>query len=157
METYQAMMLETLADSVATSLEGLAFVDVEDWKEVEDFSRWQGKGYHTYLDIDEPLKMRFHLLIDEELTREIVSTILAEEPENLTEDLIGDTLGEILNTLAGKFSGDLEESEPVIGLPYWRRIDGIPGFLLRNGEKNTIVRFQLDLGTLYCVLERQEY
>ncbi len=157
MEIYQPTVLETLGEAVAASLEGLAFVDVEEWKISDDFSLWNGKGYHVYLDIDAPLTLRLHLLLDPELTREIVATILVEEPESVPPDLIADTLGEILNTLAGRFAGELQEYEPVIGLPTCRWVEGIPDSLRKNDEKITIVRFKLDLGILYAVLESQDF
>lgn len=89
---------EKIFEAVQATFENLLFCEIE--KVNQEFHL---DGEILCLDIIEPYKGFFLVSIPKSLSAEIASTVLGIDAEMLTDSLLVDSSGEVLNTIAGHF------------------------------------------------------
>jgi hypothetical protein len=99
-------MSDRLGDAVyraiATTLENMAFLEVE--QDLEDARRYpQEETLGCRLLIHDPLQGEIYLLMPRPLLQKIASTVYILPDEELSEKMILDMLGELINTAGGLF------------------------------------------------------
>lgn len=142
--------LDTLRETVRETFETIAFSEISSWEAVTDNPDSPDAWIGAAIDICQPLHCRFTLLIDREQCREFVET--AYDPE-ISEDpafeiILADYVGELVNTIAGRFAASLaqQDGDIELGLP---KSCGIPS----APENTTNVTFLLEDTAAWCFLE----
>jgi CheY-specific phosphatase CheX len=84
--------------AIAEVFENLIFTEPEfdDNAEVE-------QGQFIYIDLLDPLEARLYGRVSAALASDIASTVLSIEAEHLSDVILNDAVGEVLNTVAGTF------------------------------------------------------
>ncbi len=104
-----------LKSAISETFENLIFTEPEFEEETQPRS-----GEFLYIDMLTPLRARLLGKISSNLSAEIASTVLGIEPEHLSDVILNDAVGEVLNTIAGHFLRSL--------LPDGDKFDlGLPG------------------------------
>ncbi len=105
---------DVMFDAVSESIENMAFMEVThgDNPPEEDLM-W------VSMSIEDPIKDTLYLGVPEPLMKELTAGVFAMDEDELEEQLIKDTLAELLNTLGGVFyTKALPESQTYqLGLP----------------------------------------
>jgi CheY-specific phosphatase CheX len=100
--------------AVCDVFENLIFTEPEfsDSAEVE-------QGEHIFIDLLYPLEARLFGRVSAALASDIASTVLSIEAQHLSDVILNDAVGEVLNTVAGTFLRNvLPEGEKFdLGLP----------------------------------------
>jgi len=105
---------EKIFEAVQATFENLIFSEIE--KVDQEF---HSDGEFLFLDIMEPYRGFFVVSIPRPMASEIASTVLSIDEKMLTESLLVDTSGEVLNTVAGHFLRSIvpESGQFNLGLP----------------------------------------
>lgn len=91
---------EVMARAVADTFEGMVFM--ETLAVTQDCPASASTNHWTWLDVLDPFQARVFLELPEDLLRQVVAELYGLEGEDCTPDVLGDTLAELLNTLAGR-------------------------------------------------------
>ncbi len=88
--------------AIATTLENMAFMEVS--QEVEEARSYPAEEMAaSRLLIHDPIQGELYLLMPKPLLSKIVSSVYNLPVEELTEQMLLDLLGELINTVAGLF------------------------------------------------------
>jgi CheY-specific phosphatase CheX len=104
--------------AIATTLENMAFMAVS--QELEEVRRYPAEEMaSSRLLIHDPIQGELYLLMPKPLLIKIVSSIYILPAEELTEQMLLDMLGELINTVAGLFLNAYlpEDQTYSLGLP----------------------------------------
>ncbi len=144
------LALDTLRETVRETFETIAFSEISSWEVVPDVPDSMNAWIGAAIDICQPVHCRYTLLIDREQCREFMET--AYDPE-ISEDpafegILADYVGELVNTIAGRFAASLAQpgGDIELGLP---QSCGIPP----AAENMTVVTFLLEDTVARCYLE----
>jgi hypothetical protein len=91
-----------LQKAISETFENLIFSEPE-----FDETVARENGEYLYIDMETPLRARLLGRVSRALSAEIASTVLSIEPEHLSDVILNDAVGEVLNTVAGAFLRDL--------------------------------------------------
>jgi hypothetical protein len=108
----------TIYGAIANTLENMAFLAVE--SELEGPTRYPAEETMCCrLLIHDPVQGEMYLLMPEPLLRKIASTVYILPEEELTEQMVLDMLGELINTAAGLFMNNYlpKNQTYALGLP----------------------------------------
>ena len=104
--------------AIATTLENMAFMAVS--QELEEARRYPAEEMaSSRLLIHDPIQGELYLLMPKPLLSKIVSSVYILPVEELTEQMLLDMLGELINTVAGLFLNAYlpEDQTYSLGLP----------------------------------------
>ncbi|MCD4687978.1 MAG: chemotaxis protein CheX [Desulfuromonadaceae bacterium] len=104
--------------AIATTLENMAFMEVS--QEVEGAKRYPAEEMAvTRLLVHDPVQGELYLLMPKPLLAKIVSSVYIMPEEELSEQMLLDMLGELINTVAGLFLNAYlpEDQTYSLGLP----------------------------------------
>ncbi|KIH77579.1 Chemotaxis phosphatase CheX [Geoalkalibacter ferrihydriticus] len=97
-----ARVEQAMLEAVSTTLENMAFMDIQPLREPHDCQSHE-RVFRARLLVKDPLQGELYLLMPEELLREIAAGIYAAPPQDLASAKLSDILTELLNTIAGLF------------------------------------------------------
>lgn len=109
---------QEIYSAIATTLENMAFMEVG--TEVEEAVRYSAEEFFaSRLLIHDPVPGELYLLMPKALLGKIASSVYIMPVEELSEQMLLDLLGELINTVAGLFlNAHLPESQTYkLGLP----------------------------------------
>jgi CheY-specific phosphatase CheX len=77
------------------------------------------EGQYIFIDLVDPLEARLYGRVSSALASDIASTVLSIEAEHLSDVILNDAVGEVLNTVAGTFLRNVlsEHDKFDLGLP----------------------------------------
>lgn len=97
-----AALAAAMHDAVSTTLENMAFMDVQPLTEAHDCQGHQ-RVFRARLLVNNPIAGELCLIMPEELLGEIAAGIYGAPPTELEPQKLRDILNEMLNTIAGLF------------------------------------------------------
>ena len=142
-------LVEAIFSSFTESLESFLFVEVETCEPIEKMPELEGQYMGMSVDIPEPGNMRFSVMMKKVQLKESFATISGSEDESgITDKILVDFLGELVNMVAGRFVADLFPEELKLGLPEFadRR-----SFFVDTGE--CMVEIRLEEYRCYAMVE----
>ncbi len=147
------VVLEALGRAVSETFEGLAFLEVETWKPISKLPELNRDGLATAIMVEKPSQSRMVMYTDKIFSREIVKIITGEEENEPDDNLVCDTMSEVINTIAGRYLSLLiPDSEFDIGLPCASWLNE------KKCEKSycedmITLELKVEENKIYCVLE----
>ena len=102
MNEHSQFLQEKTTCVLEETLENMAFISV-DGSSKQECTEIEGERLNANLLITKPVLLEMRLEMSRELLVQIVETMYIMDREEITDQLIGDLLAEILNTLAGRF------------------------------------------------------
>lgn len=109
---------QDMYDAIVKTLENMAFMEVS--QDVEEAMRYPAEEMAvSRLLIHDPIQGEMYLLMPKPLLSKIVSSVYIMPVEELSEQMLLDMLGELINTVAGLFlNAHLPEDQTYsLGLP----------------------------------------
>lgn len=109
---------QDICRAIATTLENMAFMEVS--QELEEARRYPAEEMtSSRLLIHDPIQGELYLLMPKPLLSKIVSSVYILPAEELSEQMLLDMLGELINTVAGLFLNAYlpEDQTYSLGLP----------------------------------------
>lgn len=116
--TRDTKIIEALNKAIAETFEGLTFSEVCEISELDAQPQFPNETFASYIDMPEPIALRFTLVFGKDHGREIFETVCPMLDE-LEEAILIDFLKEVTNTAAGHFHTNMhpEDDDMKIGLP----------------------------------------
>jgi len=155
MEYFQENLTDLLTEAISESFENLIFTEVEEVQELERLPVLQDT---TVISVDTlaPFRKRIVMLIDNDFAEEIFTEMLGGDTENTTEEMIRDALGEIGNTVVGKFLSKAvpQDQEFSLGFPECQSYDPVADLFVAC-EKQKILQLDLEGNIMYVVLKER--
>lgn len=158
MSLISPAILNSLRESVRETFETLTFSEVSEWEVSDTFPGREEAGIGSVIDLHEPSRGRFAILLNREQCRRFIETAYGPEIEENAEEgdvLLQDYVNEIANTIAGRFAASLSSkaARTVIGLPKpFTGNDAAPG----PAGQNVCVRFLIEDEPAWCFLTGEE-
>lgn len=107
---------KSLLKAVMATMENIAFEEPEVLPGPVDI---EGETVSFSLQVVSPYLLLTKIEIPKRLAAELTRTIYRDDEKKITDDLLDDTVGELLNTIIGTMMGDLTLGERIfeMGLP----------------------------------------
>ncbi len=133
-------LTQVVSTAVSATFEGMAFTDAEPLGE-GSFPPAGSEVFLAGLDVIKPAGGRVSIVLPVRLAREIADNIYSINENAPTEEMITDTVAELLNTLAGLIVGAVapDTAAFALGLPETSRIDRWQGAVV-SGQGSGIAQ-----------------
>ena len=107
---------KSLIKAVVAAMENIAFEEPEVLSESVDIT---GETITFSLQVVSPYLLQTRIVVPKELVMKLVKTIYRDDEKEITDNLLDDTVGELLNTIIGTMMGDLTVGKRIfeMGLP----------------------------------------
>ena len=153
MDFSQDDLTDAFRQAVGESLEGMAFLEYDEADVLENLPDFSEKHHYSDIDFTVPLQAKFILLGKYEFIKETVESINGEEISGDTQILISDTLGEIVNTIGGRFLANITpaDEEFEMGLPSFGEVenkDQLPDY----SDQSIVISFKFMEDELIAIL-----
>ncbi len=153
MEYVQENLTDPLTEAISESFENLIFTEVEEVQELERLPALQNT---TMICVDTlaPFRKRIVMFIENDFAEEIFTEMLGGDMETTTDEMIRDALGEIGNTVVGKFLSKAvpQDQEFSLGFPECRPYDPSTD-LFAAGMEQKVLQLDLEGNIMYVVLK----
>jgi hypothetical protein len=147
-------VLGLLRQAVQETFEILTFSEVDEWKVADSTISFPETCLGAAIAILRPLPCRFTLFLDREQVREFVETAYGPEVAQTADEtgLLRDYVGELTNTIAGRFVASLTTKKDRIALGLPRGIEE-SAFIYEQTKCRTAISFVLEGIPAWCALE----
>ncbi|RMH64992.1 MAG: hypothetical protein D6677_03520 [Calditrichaeota bacterium] len=144
---------EELTDAVTEAFENMAFTEVESCEDVEEIPGDLDAFYVT-LDTQAPFRSAVTLIVERDVSEELVMDMYGGDIEEVNDEIMTDALGEIGNTIVGRFLANVVDNKEEFSL-------GFPDCqpykpeerTWQAGEGTRIYDLDMDEYHVYCILE----
>lgn len=132
---------ETLISAVSETIENMAFVEAVHCSSEHCLPQAEGAERRAVLKVFKPVNGLLYMVMPGQLLETVTENIYGEEPGGGPADTAGDTMSEILNTIAGRLMNHVTDPDQQfeLGLP---ALDEVPVENERNSTLTCI--FDID-------------
>jgi hypothetical protein len=150
MDDASYRLFDMLSGAVGETFETLTFSEIADWRILESRPLEVENSIGSGIRLRQPVKGLFALFLNRDQCRMFVETVYGPEILQGSEEsgILNDFLGELVNTIAGRFAAtNASESGQIhLGLPKTVRQEDIPSGAVFSA-------FELDGVSAFCCLE----
>lgn len=145
---------EELTDAVSESFENLFFADIENCMNINKIEA-ETEALLVSVDTISPFKGNIGLVIDKEMSEEIVMEMMGGDLDTIDKEIVADALSEIGNTIVGRFLSKIvpENEEFTLGFPecfQWNP----EKYPYENSENCKLFDLEVDDKHVFCILNR---
>ncbi|MCB0281026.1 MAG: chemotaxis protein CheX [Calditrichaeota bacterium] len=145
---------EELTEAISESFENLFFADIEQCVSVNEIET-EEEALIVSVDTIAPFKGKVGLIIDKEMSEEIVMEMVGGDFDLIDKEMIADALSEIGNTIVGRFLSKIvpEDEEFSLGFPEcikWNPND----YNYKSSENCKLFDLELEDKHVFCVLNK---
>jgi hypothetical protein len=150
MDDASRRFFDMLSNAVGETFETLTFSEISGWRILASAPPDMEECIGSAIRLRRPIKGLFALFLHRDLCWALIETVYGPEVLNGGEesDFLNDFLGELVNTIAGRFAAvnASEEGQIYLGLPKAVQPADIPARAVFSG-------FELEGVPAYCCLE----
>ena len=149
-----SVLIECLTKAISETFEGIAFMEYDSVEIVKQIPVHQQPDFITTIEIEQPYRGFVDLLCKKKFIHETAETLLGDEILEDAEAVLFDTLGELINTVAGRFMANLipENQDFSIGLPVTKTVDDTIQKDLNTKNSFLLLRFDFMDHPVFCRL-----
>lgn len=146
-------LLKACEKALTDTFEGIAFSQVLEHEVLSELPQLEGSEYSAYIDLPEPIMLRFLLVMTKEHAAECFDSVTAGMDVELASRIITDFVRELTNTAAGHFTSILapEKKDMTIGLPHQPNPSERDEQLTPK-DNNLVVSLAVEEYTVLCAL-----
>ena len=147
-------MVDSLEQAVSEPLENLVFLEVDNVENLDVLPEIKPQDFVVSLKTLEPFSETVYFVFAEDFANEVVCEMAGVPDGNFADDIMKDALGELTNTMVGRFMAKLVPDDQVfeLDLPESARYSSLKNELPQNA-KVRILLFKIQGFQMYALLE----